>query len=57
MIIEINEKQALILKSLLTEEIRYLKEEAIPEATLKADAEGLNNELSECNDLYNKICK
>ena len=57
MIIEINEKQAIILKSLLSEEIRYLSEEAIPEAESEADIKGLKNELAECNNLYSKLSK
>ena len=37
MIIEINEEQRMILRDLLEEEIRYLKEEAIPDSFLEFD--------------------
>ena len=61
MIIEINEKQRLILRDLLGEEIRYLKKEAIPSAKAstssisKKDVEDLKKELHEVENLYKQI--
>lgn len=45
MILEINEEQRMILRDLLEEEIRYLKEDAIPSA-LDIDKESLYEALS-----------
>ena len=45
MILEINEEQRMILRDLLEEEIRYLKEDAIPSA-LDMDKESLYEALS-----------
>ena len=44
MILEINEEQRMILRDLLEEEIRYLKEDAIP-SSLDMDKESLKEEV------------
>lgn len=54
MILEINEEQRMILKDLLEEEIRYLKEDAIPSA-LDLDKNSLNEALRLNEDILNKI--
>ena len=53
MILEINKEQAMILRDLLSEEARYLDEDAIPSEELidselsKKDVNGLKNALKE----------
>ena len=44
MILEINEEQRMILRDLLEEEIRYLKDDAIP-SSLDMDKESLKEEV------------
>lgn len=51
--IKINEKQRIILIDLLKEEIRYLKEDAIPNA-LDEDKKSLEEELRLNEDLLKK---
>ena len=61
MILEINKEQAMILRDLLSEEARYLDEDAIPSEELidselsKKDVNGLKNALKETNDLLSKV--
>jgi len=54
MILEINEEQRMILKDLLEEEIRYLKEDAIPSA-LDMDKNSLNEALRLNEDMLKQI--
>ena len=54
MIIEINEEQKMILRDLLEEEIRYLKEEAIPDS-FDMDKESLTKALRLTEDMLKKI--
>lgn len=56
MIIEINEEQRMILRDLLEEEIRYLKEEAIPDS-FDMDKESLTKALRLTEDMLSKILK
>ena len=56
MIIEINEEQRMILRDLLEEEIRYLKEEAIPDS-FDMDKESLTKALRLNEDMLSKILK
>ena len=51
----INSNQMMILKSLLEEEIRYLTDDAIPNASLEEDVIDLNNELNDCKDILKQI--
>lgn len=51
----INYYQMMILKSLLEEEIRYLTDDAIPNASLEGDVIDLNNELTDCKDIFNQL--
>jgi hypothetical protein len=54
MILEINEEQRLILRDLLEEEIRYLKEDAIPSA-LDIDKKSLKEALRLNKDMLKQI--
>ena len=54
MILEINEEQRMILRDLLEEEIRYLKEDAIPSA-LDIDKKALNEALRLNEDMLKQI--
>ena len=54
MILEINEEQRMILKDLLEEEIRYLKEDAMPSA-LDMDKNSLNEALRLNEDMLKQI--
>ena len=54
MILEINEEQRMILRDLLEEEIRYLKEDAIPSA-LDMDKKSLEDALMLNEDMLKKI--
>lgn len=54
MIIEINEEQRMILRDLLEEEIRYLKEEAIPNS-FDMDKESLTKALRLNEDMLKQI--
>ena len=54
MILEINEEQRMILRDLLEEEIKYLKEDAIPFA-LDIDKESLNEALRLNEDMLKQI--
>ena len=56
MTINLTGEQVIVLRSLLEEEIRYLKEEAIKDA-IEDDKDGLNVELEACNDLLKQINK
>ena len=56
MILEINEEQRLILRDLLEEEIRYLKEDAIPSA-LGIDIKSLKDALKLNMSLLRQINK
>jgi len=51
----INSNQMMILKSLLEEEIRYLTDDAIPNASLEEDVIDLNSELNDCKDIMNQL--
>ena len=61
MIIEINEEQRLILRDLLEEEIRYLKDDAIPaeemnnEEISKKDVQCLKKELEQVSNLMKQL--
>ena len=52
--IELTDKQIIVLKSLLLQEINYLENEAIPEAK-GHDIRSLRTELSACNDLMKQL--
>ena len=52
--VKLTDEQVIILKSLLTEEIDYLTNEAIPES-LGEDNKEFNNELKACKDLLEQI--
>ena len=54
MILEINEEQRMILRDLLEEEIRYLKEDAIPLA-LDIDKKSLKDALSLNENMLEQI--
>lgn len=54
--LEINEEQRMILRDLLEEEIRYLKEEAIPDS-FDMDKESLTKALRLNEDMLSKILK
>lgn len=54
--IYLTEKQIVVLKSLLIQEIDYLENDAIPDAALE-DKEGLSLELSACKDLMKQLNK
>lgn len=53
--IEINEEQRLILRDLLEEEIRYLKEDAIPNEESERDKKSLMEDLRLTEELLNQI--
>lgn len=55
-IINLNEKEVIILKSLLSEEISYLSDEAISEAN-EEDKKGLMAELEACKDILEQLKK
>ena len=52
--IELTDKQIIVLKSLLLQEIDYLENEAIPEA-IGHDKRSLKTELSACIDLMKQL--
>lgn len=52
--INLTERQVIVLKSLLVQEIDYLEKEAIPDA-LDHDKKGLSLELEECKDLIEQL--
>ena len=52
--INITDKQVIVLKSLLQQEIDYLKNEAIPEASGE-DKKDFEEELNACKDLLNQL--
>lgn len=54
--ISLNEKEVIILKSLLSEEISYLSDEAISEAN-EEDKKGLMAELEACKDILEQLNK
>jgi len=54
MILEINEEQRMILRDLLEEEIRYLKDDAIPSA-LDMDKESLKEALYLSISMFDKL--
>ncbi len=54
--INLTEKQTIVLKSLLAQEIDYLENEAIPDAEGQ-DKKDLTSELKECKDLFEQIEK
>lgn len=54
--INLNEKEVIILKSLLSEEISYLSDEAISEAN-EEDKKGLMAELEACKDILEQLNK
>ena len=54
MTLEINEEQRMILRDLLEEEIRYLKEEAIPDS-FDMDKESLTKALRLTEDMLKQI--
>ena len=54
MIIEINEEQKIILRDLLVEEIRYLKEDAIPNSD-ERDKRSLMEDLRLSEDMLKQI--
>ncbi len=53
--LNLNDKQVVILKSLLENEIDYLEKEAIPGETNEADVKGLKEELANCKDLLKQL--
>ena len=53
--LNLNDKQVVILKSLLSTEIDYLEKEAIPGETNEADVNGLKEELANCKDLLKQL--
>ena len=55
MTLNLNDKQVVILKSLLVTEIDYLEKEAIPAETNEADVKGLKEELAECKGLLRHL--
>ena len=52
--IKLSEKQVVVLKSLLINEIEDLKDE-IATAESEADKKGLQNELEACSDLLEQL--
>lgn len=54
--IDLNEKEVIILKSLLSEEISYLSDEAISE-TNEEDKKGLMAELEACKGILEQLNK
>lgn len=52
--INLSERQAIVLKSLLVQEIEYLEKKAIPDA-LDQDKKGLTLELEACKDLIEQL--
>lgn len=54
--INLNEKQVVVLKSLLEDEIEYLSEEAIPSVSGE-DKESLQSELDACNKILKQLNK
>ncbi len=55
MTLNLNEKQVVILKSLLKTEIEYLEKEAISSDTSDIDVQGLKEELINCKDLLSQL--
>lgn len=55
MILNINDKQALILKSLLEEEIQFLETEAIPDTPLSSDKKELQEDLDNCKNILKQL--
>ena len=53
--LNLNDKQVVILKNLLSTEIDYLEKEAIPSETNGADIKGLKEELVQCKDLLKQL--
>ncbi len=52
--ITLNDKQVIVLESLLQQEIEFLSNEAIPEASGE-DKKEFEEELKACKDLLNQI--
>lgn len=57
MLLKLNDKQIVILKSLLDTEIKYLEKEAISGETNETDVKELKEELAECKDLLFQLNK
>lgn len=53
--IKLNDKQVIILKSLLIQEIDYLENDAIPQTEKIVDKNSLEDELKNCKELLEKI--
>lgn len=53
--LNLNDKQIVILKSLLSTEIDYLEKEAIPGETNEVDVKGLKEELTNYKDLLKQL--
>ncbi len=53
--IKLNDKQVIILKSLLIQEIDYLENDAIPKTEEILDKNSLEDELKNCKELLEKI--
>jgi len=53
--IKLNDKQVIILKSLLIQEIDYLENDAIPKTEEIVDKNSLEDELKNCKELLEKI--
>ncbi len=54
--LNLTERQVIVLKSLLVQEIDYLKNEAIPNASSQ-DKKDLQGELEACKDLLEQLNK
>ncbi|MCR5349691.1 MAG: hypothetical protein K6E20_01725 [Acholeplasmatales bacterium] len=54
--INLTERQVIVLKSLLVQEIDYLENEAIPDA-IEQDKKDLQGELEACKDLLEQLNK
>lgn len=53
--IKLNDRQVIILKSLLIQEIDYLENDAIPKTEEILDKNSLEDELKNCKELLEKI--
>ena len=54
--IKLTERQVIVLKSLLIQEIDYLENDAIPDA-LEQDKKDLQDDLEACKDLMEQLNK
>lgn len=57
MLLKLNDKQVVILKSLLDTEIEYLEKKAIVTENNEADVNELKEEFFECKDLLCQLNK